>query len=68
VVNKEFSLLPGGVRGIPLDNTIYFTISGHRFRAKRKQLKPFQELSTKSQGHTLALTVFYVPYSRDSGW
>ena len=35
----------------------------HRFRAKREHLGRVQGLLPESQGHNLALTVLYVPYS-----
>ena len=38
-----------------------------RFRAKSRQFKWFQELSPERQGQNLALTVWGVPYSIDSG-
>ena len=38
-----------------------------RVRAKRAQLHRFQGLLPESQGHNLALTVLYVPYSLISG-
>ena len=38
-----------------------------RFRAKREQNKTFQGILPVSEGHNLASTVFYVPYSLDSG-
>ena len=41
--------------------------SGGRFRAKRGQLNRVKGLLPESQGHNLALTGLYVPYSLDSG-
>jgi len=38
-----------------------------RFRAKRGHLTTFHVLLSESQGQNLALTVFYVPKSLDSG-
>jgi hypothetical protein len=35
---------------------------------KREQLKRVWEVGPESQGHSLASTVLYVPYSLDSGW
>ena len=38
------------------------------FQAMRKHFKRFQGLAPGSQGQDLAVTVLYVPYSRDNGY
>jgi hypothetical protein len=45
--------------------TMYVT--PNRIRAKREQIKIFQERVPESQGQNLTLAVLNVPHSRDSG-
>ena len=46
---------------------LLFADAGSRFRAKRGKLGMFKGLFPESQGQHLAVTVFHVPYSLDSG-